>query len=282
VVGPLQFSLQAEAVSEGGVDFRRRVLPACVEESRGISGRGRVWASPVLLVPLFHVQGGRYGSSTALGEPVAHVAVSFAVDADPELILNAAPPADIRSSFDTFCDQVDEAILNAVDPGVAEWSGKAVEILQPVQTSVACKRAEARAWSVSDASADIGSPETNPNGWTCKLGNHGQVYWHPKALGPAPWEAEGSAGNSSAAKSKKGKTLRDPEERPEDWISYQGADGRTFWHNQKLGPAPWEQQNPQPLRQNDSNKWKVAGGQALFRAALEWGRPPGGSHKTHH
>jgi len=231
-------------------------------------------------VPLFHVQGGRYGSSTALGDAVAHVAVSFAVDADPELILNAAPPA--RSSFDTFFDDVDEAILKAVDPGITDWSGKAVEMLQPVCTLEACKRAEARAWSVSNVSADMGSPETNPDGWTCKLGNHGQVYWHPKALGPAPWEAEGSAGNSSAAKSKRGKALRDPEEQPQDWISYQGADGRTFWHNQKLGPAPWEEQNPQPLRTNDGNKRKVAGGQALFRAALEWGRPPEGSHKTQH
>lgn len=278
VVGPFHFSLQAEAVAEGGVDFRGRVLPACVEESCGISGRGRVWVSPVLLVPLFHVQGGRYGSNTALGEPVAHVAVSFAVDADPELILNAAPPPR-RSSFDTFCAEAEETLKKAVDPGL----GKVAEVLEPVNTSVACKRAEARAWSVRDVPADIGSPETNPDAWICKLGNHGQVYWHPKALGPAPWEAEGSAGNGSAAKSKKGKALRVPEERPEDWISHQGVDGRTFWHNRKLGPAPWEEQNTQLLRNNDSsNKRKVAGGQALFLAALEWGRPREGSHKNQH
>lgn len=263
IIGPFEFTLRSEDVAEGGVDFRRRVLPACVEDRRGIGGR-RSWGSPVLLVPLFHVQGGRYGAGAALGEAAAHAAVAFSIDTDPEAILACEGPK--RGSFELSFNEAEEKLKRC--SGVADWSERTLKILEPVDSQMACKRAEMRAWTVNETSTDIESPDLDPEGWVCRTGQKGQVYWHHRALGPAPWEED--AGSSS--KSKKMKVPRGPEERPEDWVSHQGADGRTFWHNRNLGPTPWD--NPQEAKDAEkrAKDQKVQGGKALFRQAMAWGK----------
>lgn len=37
-----------------------------------------------------------------------------------------------------------------------------------------------------------------------------------------------------------GRPLPGPEEMPHTWVSHTTKDGRVFWHNMALGPAPWE------------------------------------------
>lgn len=95
-IGPLKVKLASvNQLGECTVDLRRRVLPACVRVrhcdpdgatphagSACTDGSYRVWESPVLVFALTHVSGNQKG--------VSHVALTFAVTADPEELMNMA------------------------------------------------------------------------------------------------------------------------------------------------------------------------------------------------
>jgi len=44
-----------------------------------------------------------------------------------------------------------------------------------------------------------------------------------------------------------------PEEMPEGWVCHNAADGRTMWHHEALGPAPWNLQQNASIKQAAMN-----------------------------
>lgn len=60
--------------------------------------------------------------------------------------------------------------------------------------------------------------------------------------GPASGGALGGQSQSALAAMSRDVPFPSPDQAPEDWISVQRPDGRTFWHNRALGPAPWAEQ----------------------------------------
>ena len=110
-LGLVQFQMSREAeIGEACVDLQRRVLPGCCDRRilRGVE----VWESPVQLVPLGHVRGGVVSNDQGLGQAVAHVALSFSVDCDPEKILSAIE-ADAKSVTDVLHDRAERAMNEA-------------------------------------------------------------------------------------------------------------------------------------------------------------------------
>lgn len=192
-----------------------------------------------MLVALNHMKGGIGGAEGALGEAVAHVALLFSMDADPEAILSAveASTRGIPKKIEEKADDVLRWINKALD---LSWLDKQFEAQvgteQPVDANVAVRRAAARAWSVSDVDVPLQDPDVSPDGWVSARGPNGRKYWHSLALGPPPWEAD----DAPAAAAPRTQSLPCPEECPDGWISHRGKSGRMFWHNKELGPAPWE------------------------------------------
>lgn len=204
-VGPLQVHLSHIAeLGEACVDIRRRVLPGCV---RCENGRSResvpMWESPVLLIPMAHVRGGVIGDGQALGEAVGHVALSFSTDTDPEEIL-AAVDAEQRTVSDILADRAegvfrwlnvplgddhgDEAHCNRENIPPSSSRPAALRTLTPTESHAALERAKARSCRVSAPAVPIEGPEFAPEGWVSRKGPNGRLYWHHRALGPAPWE----------------------------------------------------------------------------------------------
>lgn len=263
-VGPVELELRASDVGEGGVDLRRRVLSACVlpkGQSSDVSG-GK-WMSPLLLMPVFLVKGGKFGTGGAPGAAVAHVAVSFSLDTDPDVILAEAQTR-ARSLSQKF-EATEERLRRCLNPyefDEFDASPEEVnELLRPVDPESAKARAAARAWSVSSVDREILGPDLDPQGWVCRQGANGQTYWHHQALGPAPWDRTANTNARPAPLA--------PDESPDSWVSRTGEDGRIFWHNRVLGPAPWEKPT-QHVGKYESRK-DIAG-LMLFRTAMKWGR----------
>lgn len=233
-VGPLQLQLKSAEVGEAQIDLIRRVLPGCVLERQKPESR-QSWVSPLMLVPMAHIRGGLCGANLDLGEAVAHVALAFGVDADPEAILEA---------IELYGRSVSRKLEEKADD-VMRWLSKPVDMscpwMQPAaqeQSAVGCQaraaaaaaRAATRAWHVTSPEKPLKSPEAEPENWLRTHGPDGRTYFHHRVLGPAPWDSRAPREHS----------LPDPEELPETWISKRGADGRLFWHNTVLGPAPWD------------------------------------------
>lgn len=143
--------------------------------------------------------------------------------------------------------------------------------LTPRECQLAAERASARhpPWNPDPV---LLGPELAPEGWISRKGPNGKVFWHHRALGPAPWEAAeaqeaaraGAAraggvvppsvrsapqlsqpcnyagAGAPAARSTSFGTLISPDLPPDGWVCHRRPDGRTFWHHTSLGPAPWE------------------------------------------
>lgn len=93
-LGPLQLDLGEEVVGTATVDLHRRALPACIGSTNshknedltlGASSSG-TWMSPLMLVPLAPVCDSGTREERPLTER-AMLAVFFAVDVDPEAVL---------------------------------------------------------------------------------------------------------------------------------------------------------------------------------------------------
>jgi len=121
---------------------------------------------------------------------VGQVAVSFAVDADPKELISAASSARIP--------RAPPKAATATGPPVwwLDWhcctaGGRRI-------CSEECEEQRDR----KDASLPVPSmiqhleppslppPEQSPEGWISRKGPGGRVFWHHKALGPAPWEQQ--------------------------------------------------------------------------------------------
>lgn len=125
-----------------------------------------------------------------------------------------------------------------------------------VDEEAAKRRAELRAWIISsgDNQEALPDPEIDPDGWVSTKGPHGQHYWHHLSMGPAPWQAteDDAVSFHEAAMASPMTTQRSvsrcpsrslsfmgPDESMQGWLCHTGTSGRTFWHHEDLGPAPW-------------------------------------------
>jgi hypothetical protein len=208
------------------VDLRRRALPGCVRNERGqFLGKADHWESPVLLIPLAHMRGGVLGESEELGQAVAHVALSFSTDVDPELILVEAD-AETRSVQDglaTRADRVKGELADRADR-VMRWLDQPVEVGlfaaggyvpgssssladpffldSPLPSSRKNGLGESPPSTARTIYGDspLLSPDRRPDGWVSREGPNGRIYWHHLALGPAPWElSEATPPHASAS-----------------------------------------------------------------------------------
>lgn len=230
VFGPVIFEMSAGDVGEGAVDLQQRVLPACVQERRD-SATCSTWSSPVMLVPLAHVQGGIAGASCGLGEPVAHVAVIFSINYHPDSILEAAGACEKRSSFEVAKNAIDNKVAEVgqvvdtrrtalagaerqfwdrvgdrFEPHIAPLKKKAVKtvdkIMEPIDPKVAekkrAKREKKQALSISTADQIIEDPDGAHKGWVSHKTSDGRTFWHHLALGPPPWEIAQNAAETTS------------------------------------------------------------------------------------
>merc|ERR1711865_198687 len=66
----------------------------------------------------------------------------------------------------------------------------------------ACMHAAAEVDRVDDAASRLAAgrplldPEAAPESWEQHIGPHGRTFWHNRALGPAPWLAEGGSSDA--------------------------------------------------------------------------------------
>jgi len=156
--GPL-FQVNMSNIVDVGmcsVDLRRRVLPACVQRAAALDGGGSstethaaggpfIWESPVMVLPLTHVGNGKGPGDKlyVLGESAGHVALSFGVNMDPELLLKSADEATMPLVH-RVAQPLKEWTVKTAGAGVnaaAEWTAENAPIAA----------AAARDWTVKAA-----------------------------------------------------------------------------------------------------------------------------------
>lgn len=237
MLGPVHLKLsQLSDLGEAGVDLRHRALPGCVRAKHDPGG-AEIWGSPVLLIPLSHVRGGVVGDENGLGEAVAHMALAFSTDTDPERIL-AAADAETRTVKDELANHADRVMrwLNApVDvghlPGNTPSNSFNARIHTPGSFSEASdkftldsspydedafmlcgasafldnesKRSLAKRRSNPELDCPLPDPDLEPEGWISYKGPSGRINWHHRSLGPAPWEKDGAGCCSTDAKTER-------------------------------------------------------------------------------
>lgn len=239
VVGPLQVEFDPREVGEASASLRQYVLPACVNERqpswnerRSSCSPDSTWSSPLMLLAFSHIAGGACADTLPLGQPVAHVAMQFSVDMNPESMLRSVnmmmqPIGErlLQSYVDNISLECACRPVSDMDLGLEKW------LTPPPDAKLATARAGNRAWSVADVPTPLKSPDLSPDGWVCRRGPKGRKYWHHTALGPAPWEEDATTADPG---------LPSPEDAPADWTCHRCPfTGRTFWHHAALGPAPW-------------------------------------------
>lgn len=205
------------ALCEAEVDVRKYIVAACAgRPRRGHGHRGFAWESAPLLVPLVP----RSGEPGIAG---AEVALSFVVDADPEAILAALPagpsatrrplPLDCvvasvdRRAEEKFAGLGGSQTMNNVDRLASVLDSCLRLQLRPAiscscdadaggDTTLAGSRGYTAPWAEAEGDAaqltgkptPIKSPDLSPDGWVCREGPGGRMFWHHSALGPPPWE----------------------------------------------------------------------------------------------
>lgn len=179
-LGLVTVKLPADVVGMATADLLRHVLPICSPFSSEDWFR---WGSSVQMVSLRDSEGSDMGQ----------VAVSFAVDADPKELLFAArarprlrKPAEPVSWFQGLepmrwfqrfdcCTSATKRQLCSQECQECDQDRDASLTLPTLM-----KRLEP---------PSLPPPEQCTDGWICRKGPGGRVFWHHKALGPAPWES---------------------------------------------------------------------------------------------
>lgn len=217
-LGPVQLQLsQVAEVGEARVDLRSRALPGCVP-SRRKPGGAESWDSPVLLIPLAHVRGGLVGEGQELGNAVAHIALAFSTDADPDDILEAAE-AETRTVADVLQGHADS---------MKRWLQKPMELGRALGAAGPGGRAPVSHEDEVHEIMQVSTPQRRDAMRTLS----------PRGCERAARRAGDRRGEMHAPRG----PIPDPDEAPDGWISRKGRDGRIFWHHRQLGPAPWEEE----------------------------------------
>jgi len=238
-LGPLMFELDADtAIGEGCVDLRRMALPACVRQHKPRWGAD-TWESPPLLIPLSYVRGGAVTQGHGLGDAVAHVALVFGLDVDPELVLDA-------------CDSLDPRTARATDNSKSNWFGFGSES----RTLVSRSLSDIGEFVFSDGASAKTESSKSREAPPPREGAHrpAQSELPPpssSAMDTLTPAGVGAAIQRAVERGLKGEVndtagpLPDPEQSPEGWVSRKGPNGRLYWHHLALGPPPWEA-SPEP------------------------------------
>ena len=153
-LGLVTLKLPSDVCGVATADLLRHVLPIC--QSTAAQDWFR-WGSTVQMVSL-----------TDQGQHVGQVALSFALDADPKELLSAhvaRPPLQ----------------RPRLRPREASW-------FDCCATRRICE-CEEEPQRPRVERPSLPPPEQAPEGWICRRGPGGRMFWHHKALGPAPWEA---------------------------------------------------------------------------------------------
>mmetsp|Transcript_54511 Transcript_54511/g.100862 ORF Transcript_54511/g.100862 Transcript_54511/m.100862 type:complete len:408 (+) Transcript_54511:53-1276(+) len=272
-IGPVQLEFTDIAdLGEACVDLRQRVFPACVCDKNGKEGVPGTWQSPVLLIPLNPVHGGLFKSrGYQLNEAVGHVALVFSMDVDPESLLKV---------FDGETRNVAEAIGNGAKVIENSASHVLQFLERPVNMGASRSReGEAKDAGLGplvspDLPADGWISHMGPSGrvqW--HHASLGPAPWERKAagekkeiqaqlppatakpqgleFGPKEGEAGGKSGKGNPAPARAARVsiprsatsfgpVVSPDLPSNGWVSHEGPNGQTYWHNKALGPAPWE------------------------------------------
>lgn len=230
-LGPVMFQFSSIAdLGEASVDLQRRALPACVGHQ---TVRDGTWESPVILVPLSHVRGGKCVEGHEVGKAVAHVAIGFSIDVDPEEILGAiareqrpvseqvrswmdspwsarTPPPEARTSPAPVKGAVDAEIIHRVSHACPTDEG-----------SISPSRRRRQARDKQDR------PPRTPER-AVQSGHRSEE------------QASSRQATSEACRFPRTTSLLAPNLSPDGWIHCRAPNGRTFWHHKALGPPPWE------------------------------------------
>lgn len=184
VLGPITLPLpHRDLIGVAAANLHRHVLPICVP-SKQIRDGMRLFQSAVQIVSL------RSPDSRGGNESVGAIAVSFSLDADPKEILSAvAATSALRRRCHVDADK-DDFWLNCCSTDARE------RYLQ--DTSCACNLPMSAMLERSGLDngfnpprpgpPPLASPEVSSEGWVCKHGPGGRVFWHHLELGPPPWE----------------------------------------------------------------------------------------------
>lgn len=254
-LGPLTLRLsQAVNIGEAVVDLQRCVLPACIGHRRhGAGSRSSFWESPEMVIPCVGPQ------EDCAKEAKAHLKLIFATNVDPARLLTAAEPG--ASPCSPAVSETRQAgwlwqlPLNAAS--IVEAGGCSLGLLAPrhakhAEEECGCwasnchgqmeRSTEGRA--AGDRTGEgkgktmglpplaaarpmpggpgaFKAPEQSPEGWVCRRGPSGRMFWHHTDLGPAPWDcppAEMAEDNQAFARSLMGQAdrlHREEEERGE-------------------------------------------------------------------
>lgn len=198
-LGPVQFQFSGVSeLGEASIDIRKRALPACI----GNQKHGKdTWESPVLVIPLSHVRGGKCGADHGLGDAVGHVTLLFSVDTDPETIL-ADADAETRCVADRAADAFGVSdFLNWMEKPLSldsPWLPQSLE--QPPTNGVGYGPGS----NIFDPLSTFLAPsDLPPDGWITFTAPNGRTFWHHSSLGPAPWEQGASLQSSPLASNPK-------------------------------------------------------------------------------
>ena len=188
VLGVVTVKLPTEVLGMATADLLRHVLPICNPTRQG-DDRFR-YQSPVQMVTLKEVNASEVGS----------IAVLFALDADPKELLAAASITAAAKPF-----------LRRPETMQATWWLDCCSSEGRRVCSEHCEAEQGPDGQDGDTSLNLPtllrrpeppslpSPEQAPDGWICRRGPGGRMFWHHKALGPAPWEAVPSGLKNSRA-----------------------------------------------------------------------------------
>ena len=190
LLGVVTVNLPTDVLGVATADLLRHVLPIC--NPTGPNERFR-YQSPVQMVTLKAVDASEVGS----------IAILFALDADPKELLAAAS---ITAAARPLLRRPEESTKPSwwLDCCSSEQGRR-------VCSQHCATEEDAADGADGDASLNLPtllrrperpslpSPEQAPDGWICRRGPGGRMFWHHKTLGPAPWEAVPSGLKNSRA-----------------------------------------------------------------------------------
>ncbi|CAE8612093.1 unnamed protein product [Polarella glacialis] len=182
-LGPLSLQLPRTSLGQATVDLRRHVIPIC-SAVKNLGSMQKRFESTVQMVALASLE----------AVPMGSLAVVFELDADPVELFAAVAAADTARLKSRRKRPSDERGL--------EWLGCCGSSFatsgnghgqSPLRRSAeeGCPGyvvgAELRGRACTRP-PPLPSPELSPDGWVCRHGPGGRVFWHHKDLGPPPWE----------------------------------------------------------------------------------------------
>jgi len=237
-LGPVEFEMNAGHIGEGAIDLLRRVLPACTQQQNDVHN-GNIWASPVLLVPLAHMQGGICRAACGLGGTVAHVAVIFRIDHDPDTIMKAASIFGWKASFSKLASASFERLASFERFASFEIDAKFIDTKVAEVEQIIDKRMLSVAKVERlflDRTGKTIRPHVEP------LLRNAQTKLS-KILEPIDLKLQPQKAKLDSIKaltmSVADAIIENPDIHHKGWVSHRMANGRTFWHHEALGPPPW-------------------------------------------